>query len=408
MRHTRNLILWTAGGLLGLALMVWAYPRLFPLLPERWDVSRGEAEAIALERLRSLGESLTDPYVVVRLRSDVQLERRLQILSKEIDGLREHRLADALLVWDVLVYAPGATPDRWTYRAMVTLDGEVLALRRWVDTDREATRPGLGPEELHQLAVASLVEQGVDVSSLASGGDLTGEGRLFQIHQRDDVLGDRLPWGIEVAFDGDQPAGYSLWYRDPARDELQDVLRQAQILGIGRAVLLYLLLPLVAVPFLRRYHDGQLGVRRGVQLFVVVLGAGLVSLLLNAPAISQSWSIGVVTRHQVTWMVVVFGLVFQVLGIAALGLMTWSVGEYFCRQHWPEKLASIDALFRLKVANATVARAALRGVSGGLLMTGVLLALTLPLHRYDAWPTAGLFVDTVLSPPAPSAGRCGG
>ena len=115
---------------------------------------------------------------------------------------------------------------------------------------------------------------------------------------------------------------------------------------------------MVAVPFLKRYHDGQLGVRRGLQFFFLSLASALVYIVLNSHIFSAGSSLGFLSRQQTTWMVGGFLLVFQFLGLAVLGLMSWSVGESLCRERWPQKLASLDALFRWKWRNATVARSA--------------------------------------------------
>src|ERR1700712_452715 len=78
MRNPRSLALWLLAGVAGLVLLVWAYPRAFPFLPRHWSISRAEAVAISLERVRDLGEPVKNPYIVARLGQDFFLERRLQ------------------------------------------------------------------------------------------------------------------------------------------------------------------------------------------------------------------------------------------------------------------------------------------------------------------------------------------
>ncbi|HEV7784974.1 MAG TPA: hypothetical protein VGQ28_06525, partial [Thermoanaerobaculia bacterium] len=76
MKNARSLALWLLAGVAGLVLLVWAYPRAFPFLPERWSVSREQATGIALERFRDLGEPVKNGYVVARLQRDYVMERR--------------------------------------------------------------------------------------------------------------------------------------------------------------------------------------------------------------------------------------------------------------------------------------------------------------------------------------------
>ena len=400
-KPNREILLWAVAGALGALLVAWAFPRVYPLVPKDWEVSESEARLIALEALRDLGEAVADPYVVVRIRSDAQLERRLQILSSEIDHeqLVTSRLAAAQLCWDVMVYPPGALPGEWTYRAFVAPNGEILMLRR---RDPQGTDPNLDDEAARRLGAEYLLEQRIDLTSLRMPGDVVrnSAGTLhdvrLQLRSTEAALGPDYPYGIEVYFAGREVAGFGLWYDDPDRDEVERLLRQMQIFGVSNIVVLFLVLPFVAVPFLRRYHDGQLGVRRGVQILVLTLVTAAVFTWLNQDSISEGSNIGFITRRQMAWIAAGFTLIFVHFVAAVLGLMSWSVGEYFCRQDQPQKLAAIDSLLRFKWSNATVARSALRGVAGGLLMTGLLLALGVAIQQRGVWAVAGVVYTDVL------------
>lgn len=400
-RSGREVLLWTALGALGAVLLAWAFPRVYPLTPKDWEVTESEARLIALEALRDLGEPVVDPYVVVRLRSDPQLERRLQTLTVELDGktLAASQLAAAQLCWDVLVYPPGARPGEWTYRAFVSPRGETLMLRM---TDRDGTDPDLDDETVRRLGVEYLLEQGFDLTHFETPGEVvrnqfgTRYDARLQLRSSEAALGPDYPYGYEVYFAGREVAGFGLWYEDPAREEVQRVLREMQIFDVGNIVVLFLVLPVVAVPFFKRYHDGQLGVRRGVQILVLTLVTAAVFSLLNQDSISEGSNIGFITRQQMAWIAAGFMLIFFHFSAAVLGLMSWSVGEYFCRQGEAQKLASIDSLLRLKLSNATVARAALRGVAGGLAMAGLLLTLTHLAQRQGIWAVASVVYGDAL------------
>ncbi|HEY9422968.1 MAG TPA: hypothetical protein VIW92_16270, partial [Thermoanaerobaculia bacterium] len=131
MRNARPLVLWFLAGAAGLALLIWAYPRALPLLPQGWTVSRDEAVNIALERLRDLGEPVEDPYIVAILGPDPLLERRLQLAldRNRFERLRESTLPDQAIPWEVYVYPRGAPQNEWTYMALISPSGEVFSLR---------------------------------------------------------------------------------------------------------------------------------------------------------------------------------------------------------------------------------------------------------------------------------------
>ncbi|MEE8523381.1 MAG: hypothetical protein V3T72_05575, partial [Thermoanaerobaculia bacterium] len=291
MREARDLLIWAAVGAVGVGLLIWAYPSLYPLLPEDLSITRAEARTIALERFRDLGEPVEDPYLVVRLRSDIELERRLQThASSGFDRrvLRSSEPAKAQLVWEVLVYSTEAKAREWTYRAWITPAGEVLTLRRQPIGDEAGEDPAeLDEEEGRRRAADFLAGQGFDLAAFEEQTEVLSNqfesqsGSVVRFRHRETVLGEGYLYGTEVYLLGGEPAGFGFWFEDDHIDELQAVIGQLQLVGFSNIVLLYVLLPVVAIPFLRRYHDGQLGVRRGVQFFLVCLTAGLILVVLD-------------------------------------------------------------------------------------------------------------------------------
>ncbi len=412
MRGLRDLLIWSAVGLAGVILLVWAYPSLFPLLPGELSVTRTEARTLALERFRDLGEPVKDPYLVVHLLSDIQLERRLQTLvTSGLDRatLRASEPAKAQLTWEVLVYTAEAKTSEWTYRALITTGGEVLTLRRQSAAkgeDGEST--DFEETEARRRSADFLTGQGFDLTDFFDEPEVLSNQleshstSVVRFRHREAVLGDDFPYGTEVYLLEGEPAGFGFWFDDDRVEELEQVIGQLQLVGFSNMVLLYVLLPVVAIPFLRRYHDGQLGVRRGVQFFLVCLTAAVILLVLEGRVYSQGIGLGFITRQQTTWILSVFMVVFRSFGFAVLALMSWSLGESLCRELWPQKLASIDALFRLRWNNATVARSSLRGFAAGLVMAGALIALATTAQGRGAWSASILIFRDSLSGPWPT------
>ncbi len=396
MRNSRELLIWSIVAAVGITLLWWSFPRVLPLLPVEWEISRAEAESIALERLRDLGPPIEDPYIVVRLDTDTQLERRMQLLvgsGADREALRASEPAQTLMTWDVRVFPPGSLPREWAYRAVISRTGEILTLHR-ENSDDGGEEDALDAADARLEAAKFLRDQGFDLSQYDNDPEVQRDevgaqtGMILRYRRNQLALGEVYPYGVEVYFSRGEPSGFSFWLDDPNVEDLQSTFRQLQLVNFARAALFYFLLPLVAVPFLKRYHDGQLGVRRGTQFFVLSLVMGLITVGLNSHIYAAGTNVGFLSRQQTTWMVGGFSLIFQYLGLAVMGLMSWSVGESMCRELWPQKLASLDALFRRKWANATVARASLRGLAGGLLMAGVLFALATMAQGSGAWTAA--------------------
>lgn len=343
----------------------WAFPRAYPLFPRAWEVSKADAASIALERLGDLGELPSRPYVTTRIDSQAELEHRLQVSAGERPAreIWASRLARGLMYWETRVYEHDARARDWTYRARITPHGEVVELRLRVPPEVDGGT--IEPAVARQRADLFLREQGLDLGSYREP-----EVRTQQLQSRTDLflryrdreafLGTEHPYGIEVAFAGDQLAGYSTYYDDPDRAAIQSTFRPLLLLNQGWIFIALLLVPVVAVPFVRRYHAGEIGVRRGVQIGLVVVASGVVTMFLCGRAASAGWGIGVLTRPQVAWVVVFQMLVLFFFPMALMAFLSWSVGESLTRERWSGKLAAFDALFRGDWLNATFAWSTLR------------------------------------------------
>jgi hypothetical protein len=397
MRRSRDLLLWPLLGIAGALLLAWAYPRAFPFLPRPWTVNRDEAVAIALSRLNVLGEPVKDPYVVTSLARDNLRERRLELAldaGETVERLRATGLPRRIVYWDVMIFPPGALRQEWLYDAEISLAGEILSLR--LNLDPQAKGRSISPREARDRADTFLAQQGFDLSRY-------GEPKLRsqQLAARTDLTvryPDRNPppgagsHGVEVTFAGDRLAGFAPWFDDPQERELQRALQPTQFAGIGRLLAIYILAALIGAPFLKRYHEGEIGVERATQIFFGVLAAGLVLVLLTAASDSQGLQFGLATRQQTTWVVAVVYLVFWVLPFAVLAFVAWAVGESICRERWGHKLAAFDAVFQRQWGNATVARSSLRGFTGGLALAGVMGGLLLVERLAGASPLVSLFL----------------
>jgi hypothetical protein len=397
MRNPRSLALWLLAGVAGLVLLVWAYPRAFPFVPRHWSIPRAEAVDIARERFRDLGAPVKDPYVVAELSKDYFLERRLQ-LALDREGARSvwaSGLPARILSWGIYFYPRGAQRYEWTYSAEISPAGEILQLV--LRLDPKAKGAAISPQEARVQADAFLIKEGIDLShyeapelrshQLAARTDLA-----LRYRDRRNPLAAGSTHGVQVFFSGDRLAGFAYWLDDPREEALNGELRAINLLMVIRIVWFFLLAGLLALPFLKRYHEGEIGVRRSVQIFLLVAAAGVLMALLTSLADAEGSGIGSATREQNTWLVFVFEIVFMVLPASLLAFFAWSVGESICRERWGHKLAAFDALFQGKLANGTVARSAFRGWMAGLAMAGGMAALLLGLRAVRGWPFSALLV----------------
>lgn len=394
MRRGWTLAMWAAAGAVALVVLLQAFPVAFDLFPREWSTNRNEARAIALERFDDLGEPVEDGLVIPVHVYNTVLEKRLADEVPEVgaEAVRESGLGAQLLQWQVAVYEPGARPFEWRYRARVSSSGEVTELRLRIPPEEEL--PEIDPVLARSQADAFLVGQGFDLADF--GEPVT---RRIETEKRADLtlryrphrqlLADELPYGIEVTFAGDQLTGFSTWWDDALENEVQAALQPVNLFEQFRLFVPFLVFPFVAAIFLRRYHAGEVGVRRSLHIFLLTFGAGAVLVFITALPTTESFNFGLLSRVQTAF---VWGFQLLILWFSAVSLLaaiSWSVGEAFSRELWPGKLAAFDALFQRRVGNATVAESALRGLAAGLVLAATVISLLAFLPAPFGDPTNG-------------------
>jgi hypothetical protein len=397
-KNARSILFWIALAVVAALVMAWAFPRAYPFFPHDWEISRQEAEAIALERLRDLGELPPKPYVIVAVDTSSELEHRLMSSLDTVDEevIRESRLARDLMAWEVTVYDRKSRSMDWTYRARITPQGDVLQLQLRVPPEEDGGV--IDPETARAQADRLLSEEEIDLydydepeirsRQLQSRTDMT-----LRYRDREALLGETFPYGIEVTFAGDRLTGFSTYFDDPEQSAIQATFQLSIMLNFARTYIALLLLPLVGIPFVRRYHAGEIGVRRGVQIASVVAACGLVVVLFCARTAGAGMSIFLLTRPQVTFVAGVFLLlVLFFFPLALMAFLGWSVGESLCRERWSRKLAAFDALFKGDWMNATFAHASLRGLSSGLAALAGFWLLVVVLRSQGAWAYATTYL----------------
>lgn len=394
MSRQRAIVGWLAVGALGLVLFCWAFPRVFPFAPMGWKTSAVDAKRIALERVRDLGEPVPNPLVEITQGGSNLVEWRLQ---QQLDrgaawtpGMA--RAAREVVHWRVRLFAPGAKSNEWTYTVLIAPSGQVLDLLLRVPPEQGSGV--VDPVEARERAEALLRAEGYDLADYAEP-EMRSEDRpartdrSFLFRDRSSPLGENVPYGLAVRFAGDRLAGFETWMEDPERESFGSSLQGAVLSSILWRFFPMILVPIVLFFFIRRYHEGEIGVQRMTQIFSLLAVLGLMFLLPTM----HSWSAsnefgGVVTRAQNSWIVLLVVILTYALPVAALGGITWALGEVQCRDRWPHRLVSFDALFKRDWANATVAWDSLRGVMGGLVLAGAGLAAVLLTKAAGAWAPA--------------------
>ena len=387
-----GLLVWLSLLILGALAVAWLYPRAFTLRPRSWQITRGEAVRLVEERIAQLGEPVSEPYTSVSLYGDPELE--LSLLRG--GGAAPEALVRGVLLWRVAVYDSDGRVGQWRYRAEVATDGELVSLLRGTPEDfQSATSPEAGAARAR--AGELLEDLGQELRRFGEPAvrrvDL---GRFVYTYVRYAAAGARLPGalehGVEVRFAGEELEGFYSWRQDPRAAAHEGALRPVTLVRTMQLVAVFLFLPPVLILFVRRYHEGVVGVRRATQVATAVIVSCLVVLLLAARPMAEAVSLGNLTRAQMTWVWVAWMLVIYVPALGVLAFASCALGEAHAHGLWRRRLAPFAALCERDWSNSTVAASALRGTTIGVGLAAFVLGSALVLRELGAAPlfVAGL------------------
>ena len=392
------------GGIIALALLIPRYNGVQP----RVDITRGEAERIAAEEARKLGipveKAWTDtiwegsPLLDRELEKDPEAYRRAQddpVVGPRLGGYR------------VTYWRRGlekATPYGQVY---VSGQGEIISarLRQRPETPgANMTEAQLRPQADAFIrsrtlpGAPSLVFESARPNVTRSRTDWT-----FRYKATPKVVVGNVVTYVWVFFNGDRFAGWELVeeYADgtPFRGDIEIA---GAFLGFGA---LYILLLILLVMFLRKYHAGEVGVGTASFLFAVLMVLSVAFDLIIAPASAHFSNLGAIDAQTNAYAICGFKILFIDIPLAVLVFLAWAVGESYARERWGERLASFDALLRRDPVNATVGKSLLTGVLTAPAISAVTLLVGLiPVLTGWAHPTLGTGTQIILFLGGPVAG----
>lgn len=194
---------------------------------------------------------------------------------------------------------------------------------------------------------------------------------------------------LHVYFVGDQPAGWDIVeeYSDGRQFFGDNAGDLASILIRFSAMFVVLLVLLVI--FLKKYHAGEVGVNAASFLFAVILVLLVTTSLIVRTSASEGTGMGSVDARTTSFAVTAFRILFADIPTAVLLFLAWAVGESFAAERWGQRLAAFEAILRRDALNATVGRSLLCGALLAPLVAAAALGIgaipTLTGHADASW-----------------------
>ncbi len=390
-------------GLVGFGLFAFLIPLFDAPQPRGLAVTRGQARAIADAEAVRWRIPLDKAFVI-------EVWEESNILEKEFekDPARRRRAeADPVVGprlggYRISYFRQGAEKFPPYGDVIVGIHGEILGARR--QSRQEDTGAAPKAEALRPLADAfvssrvfagapSPVFEDARPNVMRTRTDYTFRYRVPSSFPTGDVV-----FYLNVYFIGDQPAGWVLI------EEYKDGRRFAFESGAGivttflRFGVILVLLIVLLVIFLRKYHAGEVGVGTGAWLLGVTIAVSLLFTALVSNWSSYGTGFGALDARLTMFTMAGFKFLFYDIPLALLVFLAWSVGESIARERWSERLASFDALLRRDAVNATVGGA----LADGLLAAPAVAALALvpplvPLLTGSAHAVLGSSSEMILN-----------
>ncbi|MCK5146902.1 PP2C family protein-serine/threonine phosphatase [bacterium] len=154
--------------------------------------------------------------------------------------------------------------------------------------------------------------------------------------------------------------------------------------------------------FLKKYHEGEVEVRSGGIVFMVIWCSFIIQALLRFQINATGTNLGELSQNGVALFIfILFVLIIRPL-LSLFGFTAWSVGEALGRERFADKFRSLDALLNKRVFTLNFAISTLQGYLGGAILIGLLAVLyTLSIEKFGAVISISGF-QTLLPSPLPS------
>jgi len=411
----RELLLLWALGLGGLLLSVVFFYSFAPGAHVKAGVDQEQAREIAIGFLGHLGVTGVEEMSAVEIMNTrsahfLFLDDRFDSWAEIERGQEDLSVGTWIFQWeDAGLFDPAGANN---YRVNVDLNGRVVAYRHsGIDGQDEANPDKVQAEALGRqaLAAAGIDQDGWRLEEVSS----------HMVEERSDSM---LTWAsvndgeelvsrkITVALHGGAVEQFQVNPGLPERFselvEKQDK-QTTMIRGLPRSLTSFLLLLLLFVLFIRRYHQGELGVGRGAVLFLGFTSLYLVVTMVIMPIIFASTSVPVLNLVQTKIFLGITIVSFMVLGAGLMVFTGYSVGESYAREGWAGVLQAVDGLFARRLFTRSFGWSVHTGFLCGAIMLGLaslanwlswtVLGYRFP-HGFSTWSASSVTLLLVLGP----------
>ncbi|NIM11950.1 MAG: SpoIIE family protein phosphatase [Candidatus Aminicenantes bacterium] len=375
-------------GAVGLLIFIILLNHFFPGKAANLKKGKSEAIEIAYDFMKQRGYDLKgyrvmasveyNPYAFLYLQKRYGWSRAMEIFQKEdYDGLDFY--------WRVFWFKNLPKTSRvGQFSIFVSGTGNILGFIHDIPQNAawpEDRRAHISQEQALEIATAFLKARNIDLTGYKKDTFTTQKyekrtDHLFSWVKEWDPEGSKARLRVDIR--GDDVGQFNIAFGVPESKHtaINQIHNSSTLSTFISYISAFLFCLIIQVIFLKKYHEGEVGIKSGAIVFFIcwitlALEAGL-KFRINA----AGTLIGEMSYDTVAMVVFIFYtlIVWPFLSIMAFG--SWSVGESLGRERFHKTFTGVDSLFNGKFFTLNAASSLLKGYFAGFLLLGVIALCT--------------------------------
>ena len=174
---------------------------------------------------------------------------------------------------------------------------------------------------------------------------------------------------IRVSVQGNTIGGYEYLLQMPEsqQEKISEEITRVTFLYLLEFIVLAVLFIFILILFLKKYHEGEVSISLGKNLFFIIFILGFIRSINEFPVAGTAVTIGNLSAYNVQLIMFVYQVLLKNVFLGILLFAAWAVGEAYARSLWPEKMNSIDSLLNKRFFTENTGVALLRGGAIGFI-----------------------------------------
>ncbi len=387
MNHRKNDLLLIIAAAAGLFLFSELIDQVHPYKAVQFQIDRNDAIEIATLYMKSRGYDLAGYRVSANTEGPFDSFNYLQSqvgLDSTVRLFRHQNNDYLTYYWRVFWFKNlPKSASQESFGAQVSPDGHILQFRHSIPQESampEGRSSHLSQEQALQLATDFLNSQGIDLPAYQQEEFSSQKKTLRTDHSFHwSRLQAAVPGKITltVRVQGDEICEFAQGFEIPQDAALQMKQKQGNyfFILIGSVVLYFVLSMVPLALFLKKYHEGEVGIRTAQAIFLILWSVLMLRAVLAFPIQGVGWQLGELSYDYVSVVKLIFSAFIIFPFMAATAFTSWSVGESMIRGTFADKLHTLDALINRRFSTLKFAQSALRGYGFGAVSMGLTTAV---------------------------------